>query len=290
MSLSAQTDENRSPARSPPYIDITQTPTRASTLSMLRSVTPANVGRRRMQMASLLSSPARRGHQQQISNIFRNAATSLDATKIISAPRRIIQEDESSSNTDMNNMTEPENAAAVNYPALPKSPDHSPPFIANSKLLVSARAPVRLSHSPRHRRDNGFPHSVETVKQQRFLQKLGRPDALKFKRKESSLSVDHSASSSSSTSSASWTGDSQFYVKKLPVVPTNEQQGIVSKWLDLLPATPEEHTEAQNEEVETLSPDVEIERGSMRRRLRGWTERERCVSLDDDDIFSAVLR
>jgi hypothetical protein len=290
MSLSPQSDENRSPTKSPHFSVISQTPIKGSPLSHLRSVTPANVGRRRVQMASLLSSPARRSHHHQMSSIFQKAAISLSAPRLVNNPGHIAGKDEITSGNDFNDVNSPESLNTISYPGLPSSPALSSHIVSKSKVLIPARVPLSPFHSTRNRGDDQIPHSIETIKQQPFLQKLGRPGAPKFEQKDNYVSIEYPESSSSSTSSASWTGDSQFFIPKTREVPIHERQCSVLKWLDLLPTTPEEHSEVEGEEVGTLSPSVEVERGSMRRRRREWEKRDRCASFDDDDIFSIPLR
>jgi hypothetical protein len=293
MNASAQHDENQSPSQSPRFSDVSRASTKASPLAHLRSVTPANIGRRRLQMASLLSSPARRTHQQRMSSIFKAAATSLSDTKLNLSPRVKVREDDITSNIDMNAVNSPERLEAVNYPTLPRSLSPSLPLIANFDRSIPDCTPRNHKNpfcSPKNSEDVAGPYSIETIKAQPFLQRLGRPKAPNFKRMDSIVPMDNTDSSSSSTLSASWTGDSQFFIQQTRDVPTNERQFSVSEWLDHLPTTPEEHSEVDDEHIYPLSPSVEVERGSMRRRCREWEKSESCASFDDDDIFSTLLR
>jgi len=203
------------------------------------------------------------------------------------------------SDVELHDVNNPESLDTVKCPALPRVPDFSSPLIARSKPFALDLTPENNNNtpfrSPRNFKDaDSNPQSIETIKpQQSYLHQLGRPAGPKFEREDSGISMEYPNSSNSSTSSASWTGDSQFFIpKKTREIPTHERQCSVSKWLDLLPATPEEHSEVEdaNEEVGTLSPSVEVGRGPMRRRKREWEKKERCASFDDDDIFSAVVR
>jgi hypothetical protein len=90
-----------------------------------------------------------------------------------------------------------------------------------------------------------------------------------------------------SSSSVSWTGDSQFYIPqhRMLVLPPQERKRSVPEWLEQLPPKPDEFeqaTESGDEEVVPLSPDVETERGSMRRRMRSGKGRKRCLSFSDE--------
>ena len=99
-----------------------------------------------------------------------------------------------------------------------------------------------------------------------------------------------------SESSASWTGDSQFYIpreqqvqKRVVSLPRQERKCSVPEWLERLPAEPEDFeqegstVEKEGQEIVPLSPDVEIERGSMRKRMRGRKERKRQRSFGEGD-------
>jgi hypothetical protein len=286
MSLPARSEQNLSPTKTPHNPRSTDI---LRTLPILRSVTPANIGRRRKYSSSLLSTPARHSHQHQMSAIFHKAATSLSARKLDFGPRSVIEEDETSSTIDTTVANDVENLEVVKYPVLPRILDYSSPP-NKSKRLTPARTPRISIRSPENRKDTGGLHSTETIKTQPFLHKLGRPGATKFERENSNVLLDYPGCSSSSTSSDSWTGDSQFFTKKTRGGPTHERQCSVSKWLDLLPGISDEHFEADDEDVWPLSPSVEVERGSMRRRRRETEARGRHVSLNDDNIFSALLR
>lgn len=95
-----------------------------------------------------------------------------------------------------------------------------------------------------------------------------------------------------SSLSASWTGNSQFYIpQQRPVVfPPQEQGSSVSEWLDQLPAEPDGFEKAEkdasdDEEVMPLSPYVEIERGRMRKKMRSSEGRKRRRSLTEEDMY-----
>jgi hypothetical protein len=59
----------------------------------------------------------------------------------------------------------------------------------------------------------------------------------------------------------------------------------VPEWLEQLPPELEQFEKAEEEDdaeqIVPLSPDVEIERGSMRRKMRVKGERKRCRSVED---------
>lgn len=94
-----------------------------------------------------------------------------------------------------------------------------------------------------------------------------------------------------SSSSASWTGDSQFYIPqhRMLVLPPQERKSSVPDWLEQLPAKPDEfeqEDEYDDEEIAPLSPDVEIERGSMRTKLKKRNVLKRCLSFDEAKMFA----
>jgi hypothetical protein len=291
MSLSALSEAELPPSmtlHNSLFSDILDTPIKATLPSLLRTVTPANIGRRRRYSASLFSSPARHSHQHQMSAIFQNAATSLSTRRLDFSPRSTVNEETIGSTIGTDGAGNLERLDVLNYPALPRIQDSSSP-LTRFRPLIPARTPATSLNSPENRKD-AKPQSTQTIKALPFLLQLGRPGATKLGRNDSGISIDYVGSSSSSTSSASWTGDSQFFIKKPREGPTHERQCSVSKWLDLLPEKPDEHLEAGFEDIVPLSPSVEVERGSKRRRRRERKARARCVSLNDDDIFSAVLR
>lgn len=141
------------------------------------------------------------------------------------------------------------------------------------------------------------PCSAETLKPERYYASLGRP--AEPPQSDTALSE---VSSESEGSSASWTGDSEFYYPKPQPLPQQQRQCSVSKWLEQLPEkleklgyvdsateseeTPEEEkTEEDEIAMSPLSPHVELQRGTVRRRRAERQVRQRCASYDDEDIF-----
>lgn len=143
------------------------------------------------------------------------------------------------------------------------------------------------------------PYSVETLKPERYYASLGRP--AEPPQSDTALSE---VSSESEGSSASWTGDSEFYYPKPQPLPQQQRQCSVSKWLEQLPEkleklgyvdsatdseeAPEEEEEKTEEDelaMSPLSPHVELQRGTVRRRRVEKQVRQRCASYNDEDIF-----
>jgi hypothetical protein len=96
-----------------------------------------------------------------------------------------------------------------------------------------------------------------------------------------------------SSSSASWTGDSQFYMPqhKILPLPTQERKSSVPEWLEQLPVEPEEFEKAEESSDDDekglvpLSPHVRLERGSMRRNLRDKGTRKRCQKFGEESVI-----
>jgi hypothetical protein len=270
MSFSVKLDENVSPSKSPQLEGTLQTPTRAITQILQRNRNLANIGRQRIKTAFLLSSPARRGHQYQMSNIFQTAATSLGASNLESTPCQAACDNHTTCDVEKHDMNPSEILGTIRYPSLPRILALSPP-LSKSQLLGSA-------------------NSTETIRPLPFLKQLGRPGLLRFVDEESGAGIDNPDTPSSSATSASWTGDSQFFVKETLETTTLERHCTIFSWLDLLPTTPDGHYAVEDEPVRTLSPHVTMKRGSTLHE-RGEKEiRKRCTSFDDDDIFSKAVR
>jgi hypothetical protein len=285
-------------------------PLRSSQLLFKGSVS-ANIGKRRALAGPILSSPARQGHRSRMAEIFSKARAQLDSMSDVSAsPRR-------SALSAQPSITEP---GEVKYPTLrlllgpPHSLDlpaatsqakesHELVFPGLMSTLDSGTdfsrkwcrglaketdthrtSPPRFYPQRRLRRD--APDSAETLKPERYYASLGLP--AEAPQSDTALSE---YSSEHTSSSASWTGDSEFYYPKPQPLPQQQRQCSVSEWLDRLPEKLErlgEGTEDDEEDeapMSPLSPHVELERGSRRRRRIEKQVRKRCVSYDDEDIF-----
>lgn len=276
----------------------------------------ANIGKRRALESPLLSSPARKGHGTRMAEIYSRARAQLDSMSNVSAsPRR-------------HQSTRPSTAGAesdeVKCSALPLKvgpPREKDTLIHNDKesseLVLSIlnwthdgaigssqrgrrlsreaenhglRTPPPRLHPLRPIRRH-VPYSAETLKPERYYASLGRPgEPLQ------SNSAMSEASSESEGSSASWTGDSEFYYPKPQPLPLQLRQCSVSEWLERLPDKLDSATDTEKapeeEEAElamsALSPHVELQRGTIRRRRVETQVRQRCASYDDEDIFFAT--
>ncbi|QDS73067.1 hypothetical protein FKW77_009790 [Venturia effusa] len=289
----------------------------------------ANIGKRRALAGPLLSSPARQGHGKRMAEIYSNARAKLDDMSDTSASPRLSQSTRLST-TD---------SYELNYPALPLKPSapfnlQDDPLVCkpekNSELIFpvlnwmhnSAFGPPSRgrrrsrdaeNHSLRTPSPRYCPlrplrrkalYSTETLKPERYYADLGRP--AEPPRSDTAIPE---VSSETEGSSASWTGDSEFYYPKPQPLPQQQRQCSVSEWLERLPekldrlghmdtATDsekaQEKAEADEQEDEhpmsPLSPYVELQRGTIRRRRVEKQVRQRCASYDDDDIFGGEDR
>ncbi|KAF2436693.1 hypothetical protein EJ08DRAFT_655660 [Tothia fuscella] len=258
----------------------------------------ANVGRKRMYSPStLFSSPARAGHTSRMASIFRNAATSIKGS-----PTRAMRQ-EASADSEATLVTAPceseigeKKYGEVLYPKLGSDTNMSPlPCEENSFSVVPKtgtpdKSPFYLSPGPQ---PGVEPHSVETIRPSPQYKDLGRPGPLHF-RVDSAIEDEEGSANleedGSSTSSASWTGDSQFFHRSPPkreVLPVHVRECSVTRWLDRLPSEmPLPASESDSDEpLAPLSPSVELSRGSMRRRQREWDRLERGERDDDADSF-----
>ncbi|TLD24713.1 hypothetical protein E2P81_ATG12049 [Venturia nashicola] len=280
----------------------------------------ANIGKRRALAASLLSSPARKGHGTRMAEMYSNARAQLDSTGEASASPRRYQ------STRTSTMESDE----VKYPALPSKVDLSRENDTltdrnkeSSELVFpvlswaydsaigspqrgrrlsreaenhSLRTPPPRLYLPRPLRRH-VPYSAETLKPERYYASLGRP--AEPLQSDTALSE---VSSESEGSSASWTGDSEFYYPKPQPLPQQLRQCSVTEWLERLPeklepATDTEKAPRKEEEDEEekdeltmspMSPHVELQRGTIRRRRMEKQVRQRCASYDDEDIFGGM--
>lgn len=287
-------------------------------------IIPANIGKRRALAGPLLSSPARKGHGTRMAEIYSKAREQLESTSEVSAsPRRYQSTRPSTTESD-----------EVQYPALPlisgpprKLENDTPTCRAqkNSDLVFPVLSwthdsaigspqrgrrlsrdtenhslrtpPPRLYPLRQIRRD--VPCSTATFKPERYYASLGRP--AEPAQSDTALSE---VSPESEGSSASWTGDSEFYYPKPQPLPQQLRQCSVSEWLERLPEklglgdsgtdsekAPEEEEEepaADEGVMAPLSPHVELQRGTIRRRRVEMQIRQRCASYDDEDIFGGM--
>jgi hypothetical protein len=230
-----------------------------------------------------------------MASIFQNAAGSLNAS-----PTRAMRQ-ESSTESDSTLVPSYENGdetyPEVEYPKLLSTMGSPSPRKAGSNPLIATPS-NRLSHclSPKLQGlfEEPAPQSAETVKPQMRYKALGRPGPLQYTRNDSAISGDQgegksaTSSDTSSTSSASWTGDSQFFRRIVPerlASPIREPDCAVSSWLERLPIDFRKSPESEEEPLEPLSPSVELGRGSMRRKQREWERKERGEEFDDADSF-----
>ncbi|KAE9971175.1 hypothetical protein BLS_004602 [Venturia inaequalis] len=278
----------------------------------------ANIGKRRALAGPLLSSPARKGHGTRMAEMYSNARAHLDSLSDVSAsPRRYQPTQPSTTKSDeIKYPTLPvdagpprnlENETATHKPKESSELD-LPVWIHDSAIGSPHRGrrlsrdaenhsvktpPLRLNPRP-IRRD--VPYSAETLKPKRYYASLGRP--VEPPQSDTALSE---ALSGSEGSSASWTGDSEFYYPKPQPLPQQLRQCSVSEWLERLPEkldsatdtgeVPEEEAEDDEDElaIPPLSPYVELQRGTVRRRRRVARQvRQRCASYDDEDIFGRI--
>lgn len=277
-------------------------------------ITSANSARRRLYGPTLLGSPARRGHSPRMADIFGDAKNNLASKSVpamkAASPQSMLRQLPfrprpvsaiNSCDVQMNTVLLPELAEGVPlYPKLPfdqdsvvSKPGSSPeaPGIENGNYgMQSSRVYPRLSPAPLSRQDSYFSRPPQISHAQIVpMSSIHTP----------TNEVDDELSSSSS---ASWTGDSQFFMPRqrrvLPLAQMQEQErkSSVPDWLECLPAEPEEFEKAEDaddereEEVVPLSPAVEIERGSMRRKMRGSAERKRRRSCSDEDEGVSFVR
>jgi len=245
-----------------------------------------------------------------MASIFQTASASLRvaapfySTSFNGTPARGTSETGTVPKNSPNVTSSVDHLITFHYPTLPKI-SHEPfllPARTNSQTSAPRSAekarpepttPRRKNHhtlSPQHSKPQApnTAHRTPIDHRKTAYHNLGRPGVPK---RTPRTNTPASPSSSSSLSTGSWTGDSHFF-HPAPPPHAVQRTSSVTKWLDKLPPTTagevsEAEAEAEDELLEPLSPRVEVERGSMRRRVRAW-EREdvgRRVSVDDYDIL-----
>jgi hypothetical protein len=273
----------------------------------------ANIGKRRAWAGPILSSPAREGHQSRMADIFCKARAQLDdldTGEASTLPRRLhlsaqllSAESGEVKYPALHSHMGPAGSLNVSatacetkpcqelvFPRLTITQDSGLGFSPQRGRQLSRDTDIHRTPPPRFcpprppRRDT--PYSAETLKPDRYYASLGRP--AEAPPSDTALS---NCSSEHTSSTASWTGDLEFYYPKPQPVSQQQRQCSVSDWLERLPEKMEKLGEGNedSDEDETpmspLSPNVELERGTLRRRRIERQVRKRCVSYDDEDIF-----
>lgn len=279
----------------------------------------ANIGKRRALASSVMCSPARPGHQSGMAEMFSRARAHLDSISDASTSPRWSYLSTLPSTVDNYDVQYPalpliptpprrlehpvaSNGIRVNhaqvFPVPSTTHDGAIETPQRGRRLVrdaeTHRTPPPRFHPQRPiRRD--APYSAETLKPERYYARLGRPAEA-----PQSDTAKSEVSSKSGGSSTSWTGDSDFYYSKPQPLPQQQRQCSVSEWLEQLPDKLEklghgiegEDGEGEGEDedqseppMSPLSPNVELERGTIRRRRIERKVRKRCPSYNDEDIF-----
>ena len=264
------------------------------------TIVVANSGKRRAYGPSLLSSPARCGHSPKMANIFHAARATL-VTKAVSRPfiPRTNGPHVHNGEDQANQEGEVSCPIAPEIPSKPASTmqfrEKADPFVFAAtlespvgNLAFNDSRPLLKSvveiQSPIPQAYIELPQSVETIKPNTFKRMPNRPSQPMLVSMNEIDSI-QSAPCFYSSSSASWTGDSEFYHPKQRVIPLDQRKSNVPDWLAKLPAEPEGYERDGEDTFPPLSPGVQVERGSMRRRYREREVRQRCASYNDDDIF-----
>lgn len=295
-------------------------------------IAQANSARRRLYGPTLLGSPARRGHSPGMKDIFGDAKNNL-ARKNVSAmgtasPMPTLRQlplrpklTTGVSNLEVQPYKPATPESAEGAALYPKVPDASVPLYPQTSLEgvldvkpnTSPAKPLVLgSENWQHHFEVGhhsFARASASFQQQRLSPAplsrqnsyFSRPPQITHAHAQlvpmSSIETPRGTQEDlGSSSSASWTGDSQFYmpqkrVLSLPPQQTQDRKSSVPEWLERLPAELGEFEKAENgggdedgeEEVVPLSPEVEIERGSMRWKVRGSPEKKRRLSFLGED-------
>ncbi|KIW07660.1 uncharacterized protein PV09_01600 [Verruconis gallopava] len=308
--LPQPTDTTVGRAETPPVL-LRQTPHRSLAGALTGThVAQANSAKRRLYGPTLLQSPPRRGHSSRMGDVFSDAKASISVPTTSRVPRAsdsiplpLCPRPASAFNKEgwQAHQTGRSDVGADLYPVLPqddafpvskpgtKTPMPIPGLENGRQTFQTTRfyRQVQEAHSrypgsrlspapgvPQHSYFNGPPkiasaqivamHDIETMRKQEEL----------------------------SSSSASWTGDSEFYVppQRAFVLPSQERKSSIPEWLERLPAEPEEFETEElsgEDEIVPLSPHVEIERGSMRKRMRGNEGRIRRCSLVEENKHAA---
>lgn len=272
----------------------------------------ANSARRRVHAPTLLGSPARRGYSPRMAEIFDTArisirgistpptrlpATSAERPTPLFHPRPVNQ-------PNVNPILHVQSAEVEDgvplYPLLPLEDTPSPArpdFMLPSPVLgvrngrqtcLSSlvnlqeygheRHSERLSPSPNSKKHSFFQKPVQIAQAQ--IVAMDEIETAQLKR-------------DLSDSSASWTGDSQFYIpqhRTLPL-PLQERRTSVPEWLEQLPVEPDEfEKDEQDENVPVaLSPHVELERGSMRGKVRRQTRKRLISNASDEEMIDPCI-
>lgn len=271
----------------------------------------ANTAKRRTHGSTLLSSPARLSHGANMTSIFRAAQSNI--VKGSRSPSSL-----SSRALPFRTRPLPVDENRVIYPSIPKDADQTSSTVSPQapreddegdqrenctttfEQLVNTDVAQDCSpntdrvgchfQSPAGRTKSGrvLPGSTETIKPNHLQRALARPSQPQIVPMNEIESM-QMPRTIYSTSSASWTGDSEYF--KPRVLPLEQRKSSIPEWLEHLPAEPDdfENDPAEqgiSDDASSLSPHVEIVRGSMRRRVRRREVRKRCPSYNDEDIFN----
>lgn len=288
----------------------------AGTLSGARH-TSANSARRRLCGPTLLGSPARRGHSPGMSAIFGEAkanlaSRSVPAMKVASpmpAMRQLPLRPKSASVLNNSALRRALTTNAEQFDTGPLYPIIPPELLLDRKDEAShPMLPAEGLENNKQVYEAGvlspgtLYSNIRQARTARLSPEPGSPQHSYFDRPPTithaqivpmnEIQTAAGPQDDLSSSSASWTGDSQFYMpqQRPMMLPLQERKSSVPQWLAELPAKPDDFEPASSSDVEMeeddatlpLSPSVEIERGSMRRKMR---ENKRRRSFGDDDVY-----